>query len=116
MGEPSDFASMPVAVASIEALLGWGGPAAVAAYAGALGERVAAGAARLGLEVAPAGLRAGHLLGLRLPGGSDPALADRLAAEQVHVSLRGDALRVSPNVYNSESDVDRLLDVLAVGV
>ena len=60
--------------------------------------------------------RAGHLLGLRLPGGAPADLAARLAAARVFVSVRGDAVRVSPHVYNDQADVDRLLEVLADAV
>jgi cysteine desulfurase/selenocysteine lyase len=38
---------------------------------------------------------------------------ERLRAAQVFVSLREGALRISPHLYNSERDVDRLLTVLA---
>jgi selenocysteine lyase/cysteine desulfurase len=41
------------------------------------------------------------------------ALAKRLHAAGVLVSLRGDVIRVSPHFYNNEQDLDRLLDVLA---
>jgi len=37
---------------------------------------------------------------------------ERLRAAQVHVSLREGALRISPHLYNSERDIDRLLTVL----
>jgi selenocysteine lyase/cysteine desulfurase len=60
----------------------------------------------------PAQLRAGHFLGLRLPGGAPAGLPERLAREQVYVSLRGDSLRVTPHLYNNDADVDRLLGVL----
>ena len=40
-------------------------------------------------------------------------LAERLATEQVHVSLRGDSLRVTPHLYNDDADIGRLLSVLA---
>jgi cysteine desulfurase/selenocysteine lyase len=39
---------------------------------------------------------------------------ERLRAAQVFVSLREGALRISPHLYNSERDIDRLLTVLAV--
>ncbi|MGD8794795.1 MAG: aminotransferase class V-fold PLP-dependent enzyme [Anaerolineae bacterium] len=41
-----------------------------------------------------------------------PALAERLAAAGVVVSLRGDVIRVSPHFYNTEHDLHRLLDAL----
>jgi cysteine desulfurase / selenocysteine lyase len=39
---------------------------------------------------------------------------ERLRAAQVHVSLREGGLRISPHLYNSERDIDRLLTVLTV--
>src|SRR5690606_39296023 len=56
--------------------------------------------------------RVGHLLGIRFPGGLPPDLAQRLDAARVHVSIRGDAVRVSPHLYNDEQDVARFLEVL----
>jgi selenocysteine lyase/cysteine desulfurase len=41
------------------------------------------------------------------------ALWETLRQRKIFVSLRGDALRVAPNIYNRESDIDRLLAVLA---
>jgi cysteine desulfurase/selenocysteine lyase len=40
-------------------------------------------------------------------------LFERLRAAQVFVSLRQGALRISPHLYNSERDIDRLLTALA---
>jgi selenocysteine lyase/cysteine desulfurase len=39
---------------------------------------------------------------------------ERLRAAQVHVSLREGGLRISPHLYNSERDIDRLLILLTV--
>ena len=43
----------------------------------------------LGLETLPRALRGGHYLGLRFPSGVPDGLAARLAAENVHASVRG---------------------------
>lgn len=54
-----------------------------------------------------------HLVGLHAPPGVDLVrLEARLRERQVYASLRGDALRVSPHVYNDASDVGALLEVL----
>jgi selenocysteine lyase/cysteine desulfurase len=59
--------------------------------------------------------RAPHLFGLRpADAGSTATLSDRLAARDVAVSLRGDAIRVSPHLYNDSGDVEALLDALAL--
>jgi selenocysteine lyase/cysteine desulfurase len=40
------------------------------------------------------------------------ALYDKLRKENVVVSLRGGSIRVSPYLYNSERDIDRLISVI----
>jgi len=79
-----------------------------------LTDRIATGAAELGLAVAPADRRSPHLLGLGLAGTSlDPAaLAAQLAADGVYVSVRGTSVRVSAHGFNDDQDVDRLLTAL----
>ena len=52
------------------------------------------------------------MLGVRLPGGTPPGLTERLAAERVYVSVRGDSIRVAPHLYNHERDVERFIGVL----
>ena len=114
MGEVSNFLLLPVAVASLRLLASWGAEV-VSAHARVLTDRIAAGATRLGLGVAPPAGRSPHLMGLRLHGtGLDPsALAAALAGDDVHVSVRGDSVRVSAHAFNTVTDVDRLLASLA---
>jgi selenocysteine lyase/cysteine desulfurase len=111
MGERSNFVSVPMAIAALRQLQGWG-IADIQETLRGLTRQVAAGAQALGLEVAPEPLRAGHLLGLKRPGGYAPDVSAQLAARQVFVSVRGDSLRVSPHLYNTEADVHRLLEAL----
>jgi selenocysteine lyase/cysteine desulfurase len=40
-------------------------------------------------------------------------LAAALADARVHVSIRGTAVRVSAHAFNTPTDVDRLIEVLA---
>jgi selenocysteine lyase/cysteine desulfurase len=71
MGEVSNFALLPVAIASMELLAGWGVDA-VAAHAQTLTSAIARGASDLGFGVAAPAARSPHLLGLRLPRDSTP--------------------------------------------
>ncbi len=48
----------------------------------------------------------------RCPGLDPKALADRLRAADVIISLRGDVIRVSPHFYNTRDDLERLLEIL----
>jgi selenocysteine lyase/cysteine desulfurase len=44
--------------------------------------------------------------------GSDDATFDRLRAADIYLSRREGSLRVSPHLYNTEADINRLLDAL----
>lgn len=112
VGEVANFALVPAALAAAELVASWE-PARTARHAARLTAIVADGARALGLEVAPAHLRAPHLLGIRLGGAVDPELlAPTLADEGVHVSVRGDAVRVSAHGFNVDDDAHRLVDAL----
>ncbi|MFJ3923523.1 aminotransferase class V-fold PLP-dependent enzyme [Streptomyces sp. NPDC090022] len=78
---------------------------AVHAHDTALAARYRAGLARLGLDPVPG----------TAPIVSVPGLAHRqpaLAAAGVHTAARAGSLRASFHLYNTEADVDRLLDAL----
>jgi selenocysteine lyase/cysteine desulfurase len=112
VGQTSNFAMIPAVTAALEQTLGWTVDA-IGRYAEHLADRVAKGATSLGLDVAPTSLRAPHMLGIGLKGADPERVAVAMAAASVFVSVRGTAMRVSPHIYNNESDVDRLLDALA---
>jgi selenocysteine lyase/cysteine desulfurase len=52
------------------------------------------------------------MIGLGLGSEAPKDLAARLAEENVFVSMRGRNLRVSPHLYNTGRDVERLFDSL----
>lgn len=111
MGERANFALMPAVIVALEQLLDWGVPG-ISETLGARTADIAARAARIGLESGPAATRAPHFLGLRLPDGTPDGLVAALAARDVHVSVRGRSLRVTPHLYNTDDDTTRLLDAL----
>lgn len=108
-GEASNFALLPMSVAALSAVKEWGVDR-IAAAISPLTDAIARRAADLGQSVD--GPRAGHIIGLHLPAGSAERVAQRMAGDQVYVSVRGDNLRVSPHVYNTDADVDQLLAAL----
>ncbi len=69
-------------------------------------------AVKLGYTSLPQGARAGHFLALSHPGGLSRNLAEQLAKRHVHVSLRGEMLRVTPHLYNDDADCERLIAAL----
>lgn len=109
VGETSNFALMPMAIAALEQLLKWE-VSRIATTIRALTGSLVKQAAELGLETVPDARRAPHYVGLRFPAGVPTDLSQRLEAERVFASVRArGALRVTPHVYNTETDIDRLI-------
>jgi len=111
VGELSNFALMPQATAALRQILEWG-VEAIHETLSARTEAIAARAAALGIGSVPRRLRAGHYLGLRFEDGVPEGLGQRLADENIHVSVRGRSMRVTPHLYNTDVDVDRFFAVL----
>jgi selenocysteine lyase/cysteine desulfurase len=64
-----------------------------------------------GIRIEPPEHRAHHLVGLRLPEHIQmESLKERLIAHNVHVSYRGNAIRLSCHLYNDHNDVVRLME------
>ncbi len=111
MGEGANFNNLPMAVAALEQLLEWG-VEEIQETLSAMTAQIAERAAPLGLRATDSGLRAGHFLGLGFPGDVPDGLLERLAAENVYVSVRGQSMRVTPHLFNNEADVERLIAAL----
>ncbi len=112
VGERSNFALLPMANEALRQIPAWG----VANVAGSLGRLTALiedEARERGMEAVPAEKRGAHMIGLRLGDDLPRDLAARLAKENVFVSVRGGSIRVSPHLYNTEEDVEKLFDSLA---
>lgn len=114
MGEKSNPALLGGASAAIDMLIEWG-IEAIAETLAAKTEAIADAARAIGLTASDIGIRAPHFLSLGFPNGVPDKLTERLAAENVFVSLRGTSLRVTPHVYNDDADGARLIDVLSAG-
>ncbi len=108
VGERSNFILVPMMNAALSIVLEWT-PARITEYCRTLTEGLIERAREAGFGVEEDSWRAGHLFGLRMPPGLDPgAVGSALAEREVHVSLRGTALRISPHVYNDEEDITAL--------
>jgi|SRR5665213_1968103 len=111
MGERDHFISMEMAAIGMEMMGEWGADAVVQRLS-MLTERIAQGVRGSGVSVTEPRLRAPHILSLGFREGMPAGLVDGLAAEGVHVAARLGRMRVSPHVYNDETDVDRFVAAL----
>ena len=111
MGERSNFALLPAAVRAMQQILEWGIDE-ISATSGAMNRPLAEAAAELGFSAPREPLRAPHYLCLRRDVAIPPELTHVLAREKVFVSVRGTSMRVTPHVYNTAQDCDRLIACL----
>jgi selenocysteine lyase/cysteine desulfurase len=112
MGERDHFISMEMAAIGMEMLADWGTEAITTRLA-MLTERIEAPLRDLGVGIMARGFRAPHILGLGFSGGMPNGLVEGLASEGVHVAARLGRMRVSPHVYNDETDADRFIAALS---
>ena len=111
MGERANFHLMPMASAAFEQILDWG-VENIAETLRARTDDIVQRCEPLGLRPLPGAQRPGHYLGLRREGGLPADLLKDLARHQVYLSMRGESLRITPHVFNTDADVERLLEAL----
>ena len=114
VGEHANFLLAPMQLAALRQVLAWG-PGAIQDYTAELWAATAEAFARHGVPVPEQ--RAHHLVGLRLPPGADPeVLAKALTRRGLHVSYRGDAVRVSPHLYNTAEELAGVAEAIGEAV
>ena len=111
MGESSNFILSPIATTALKQILEWG----VVNIANTLREKTDAIADRakaIGFDVAPRHARAPHLIGISKPGGFPKDLPNLLAKRKIFVSIRGESIRISPHLYTTKEEIERLFSAL----
>ena len=111
MGEFPQFVLVPMAIEALRHILNWGVENIQNSLA-ILTKEIEQRVLKIGGSALPAGKRAAHMIGIRLPNGLPDQLSKRLASENIFVSIRGDSIRVAPHLYNDKADIDRLFEVL----
>jgi selenocysteine lyase/cysteine desulfurase len=114
VGQRTHFETTPMAVAALRQLLDWGVPR-VAATLGRLTDRIQQQVQAQGLALTSRD-RGPHMLGIRLPAQARQRVAAALADAGVFAALRGASLRVSPHLWTTQHDIDRLVGALANAV
>lgn len=115
MGEFPNFVLVSMATAALRQILAWE-VKNIQRSLSTLTDKIAQNAEQSGYLVAPKEDRVNHLIGVRLPNGIPEKLNEKLSAAKIYVSVRGDAVRIAPHLYNDESDIDKLFDILRQSV
>ncbi len=111
MGERDHFISLEMAAIGMEMIAEWGA-AAIAQRLAMLTDRIAEDVRDLGVSIPPRHLRAPHILCLGFKDVTVKPLVEGLATEGIFVAPRLGRMRVSPHVFNDETDADRFVAAL----
>ena len=108
VGESSNFILTPMLSEAIRQLIEWQ-PAAIQQFCKEISAQSVQTLREAGFFIEQDDFRSHHLFGIYLPKEKSMAtLKAKLSEKKIYVSYRGKAIRVSPNVYNSESDMEKL--------
>ncbi len=116
MGEKSNFFLVPMLVESLNQIMSWG-VQEIQSYCESITTATLAKLVGEGFLIEDPAYRTHNIFGIRFPKGFEVnVVKEALAESKVHVSFRGDAIRVSPHLYNSEQHLQKLYECLILGV
>jgi selenocysteine lyase/cysteine desulfurase len=109
VGESSNFILTPMLSEAIRQLIEWT-PEAIQTYCKAITKDALPELERHGFFVEDSEYRGEHLFGIYLPKNSSlETIKRKISEKNIFVSYRGNAIRISPNVYNTKEDIEKLI-------
>lgn len=115
VGEHSNFILLPMLLEALKQINQWK-PKVIQQYCANIMRKPINILHDAGFWIEDEKFRGHHLFGVRLPAHAEvDKIKKALQKNKISVSFRGDAIRVSPNLYNSEADLMKLVRVLVSG-
>ena len=112
VGEHSNFILAPMMLEALQQINEWK-PKNIQEYCAKISKKPIELLRGNGFWIEDDQYRASHLFGVRLPEGKDiKTVKAKLKKKNISVSYRGDAIRVSPHVYNQEKELMNFARVL----
>lgn len=112
VGQSANFTLIPMMNQGVKQLLKWK-PKNIQEYTRLITNDTLEDLQDAGYWIEDEAYRASHLFGIRPPFGTNTKkLKKKLAKKNISVSFRSDSIRVSPSVYNTKKDMERLKRVL----
>jgi selenocysteine lyase/cysteine desulfurase len=112
VGEHSNFILIPMLLEAVKQVTQWG-QEEIQRYCKKITSRGIDELRERGFWIEDESNRGYHLFGIRFPKDLDlDKIRTRVKKRKISVSFRGDYMRVSAHVYNSEEDIDRLVKAI----
>ncbi|MEI9919280.1 MAG: aminotransferase class V-fold PLP-dependent enzyme [Bacteroidota bacterium] len=112
VGEHSSFVYVPMLIESLKLINKWK-PANIQKYCASITSDPIKQLREAGFWIEDNDSRGQHLFGIRLPEHVDiEKVAARFKRNKLFVSLRGNAIRVAVNVFNTKTDVEKMVSLL----
>lgn len=112
VGETNDFIKMPMLIESFKQIIEWN-PNQIQKYCKKLTQPLNAFFKEIDIHISDEKFQAQHLIGFKLEQKFNVLkLQEDLIKNKIYLSLRGDFLRISPNIYNTQKDIKKLISVL----
>ena len=113
-GEFPQFISVPMSIAALQQMNAWGAATIVERLA-ACTQEIRVAAERNGLIILPSDRASQHIIGLPFRSQEQAIAANqRMRAEGIVASVRGQSIRISPHMNTTDEDLGRLCELLTV--
>ena len=112
VGEHCNMIAVPMLTESLRQILDWGVDN-ISDYCAHLVEEVRGALGGSPFALPPPEDHTPHMFGIHVPDAAQvPRILVELKRREIHVSLRGNSVRVSPHVYNTREDMQALTEAL----
>jgi selenocysteine lyase/cysteine desulfurase len=111
MGEFSHFNTMRMAIAALDQILNWG-VENIQSYIKELTNIISENLSKHKDYQKPLTPNAGHIISVPIGNRDLESLKKKFVENKIFVSFRGSSIRISPHLYNDDSDINKLLNCL----
>jgi selenocysteine lyase/cysteine desulfurase len=116
MGELSNFNLVPILTRTIEQLIEWK-PENIQNYCQKITQEAIEDLREMHCFIEDDNYRSKHLFGVKLADNMDmERLQEEFKSNKIYVSVRGNYIRISPHVYNTKEDLEKLVNCFRLAV
>ena len=116
MGEMSNFNLVPILTNTIEQLIEWK-PENIQTYCDEITQEAISDLREMHCYIETDNYRSKHLFGVKLADSMDmEKLQEEFSENKIYVSIRGNYVRVSPHLFNTKEDLEKLVQCFRLAI